>query len=119
MAEGSSGRVIHGGLVGPKPRLQSVGDGQTVDIPLPRGDEYVHAGCGVGYSERRVGVAASKRAGADGGFARRRSRGVGNPGYTGDSLEARLPEKPGAGSPARPYRRPTQVAGCESTKVDE
>ena len=37
----------------------------------------------------------------------------------GDSLEARLPEKPSAGSPARPYRRPPQGAGCESTKVDE
>ena len=29
-----------------------------------------------------------------------------------------LPEKPRAGSRQRPYRRPTQVGGCESTKVD-
>ena len=27
-------------------------------------------------------------------------------------------EKPHAGSRERPYRRPTQVGGCESTKVD-
>ena len=29
-----------------------------------------------------------------------------------------LREKPALGSRERPYRRPTRVAGCESTKVD-
>ena len=29
-----------------------------------------------------------------------------------------LPEKPNWGSVECPYRRPTQVGGCESTKVD-
>ncbi len=33
--EGSSGRVIRGGLGGPKPRPQGVGDGQPVSIPAP------------------------------------------------------------------------------------
>ena len=31
----SWGRLIHPGLVGPKPRRKRVGDGQTVNIPLP------------------------------------------------------------------------------------
>ncbi len=29
-----------------------------------------------------------------------------------------LQEKPAGGSRERPYRKPTPVAGCESTKVD-
>jgi len=33
MAEGSDGRLILVGLVGPKPRPRGVGDGHTVDIP--------------------------------------------------------------------------------------
>src|SRR5919197_1089942 len=37
----------------------------------------------------------------------------------GDSVEPRLQEKPGGGCRERPYRKPTLVAGCESTKVDE
>ena len=47
-------------------------------------------------------------------------RGVGDlelPG-SGDSIEPGLREKPAWGSRERPYRKPTQVAGCESTKVD-
>jgi hypothetical protein len=47
-------------------------------------------------------------------------RGVGDlelPG-SGESIEPGLQEKPGVGSRERPYRRPTRVAGCESTKVD-
>jgi hypothetical protein len=36
----------------------------------------------------------------------------------GDSVEAGLREKPSGGSRERPYRRPTRVAGCESTEVD-
>ncbi len=39
MAEVSAARFIHGGLVGPKPRPKGVGDGQTVDIPLPLADD--------------------------------------------------------------------------------
>ncbi len=30
----SDGRLIRVGLVGPKPRLKSVGDGQQVNIPV-------------------------------------------------------------------------------------
>jgi hypothetical protein len=48
MAEVSSARFIHGGLVGPKPRPKGVGDGQTVDSPLPLADGQVHPGCGAG-----------------------------------------------------------------------
>ena len=49
-----------------------------------------------------------------------RLRGVGDlelPG-SGESIEAGLQEKPGVGCRERPYRKPTRVAGCESTKVD-
>jgi hypothetical protein len=35
-----------------------------------------------------------------------------------DAIAPRLPEKPIQGSRECPYRRPTQVGGCESTKVD-
>jgi hypothetical protein len=31
----SDGRSVRVGLVGPKPRLKSVGDGQQVNIPVP------------------------------------------------------------------------------------
>ncbi len=43
----SDGRLIRVGLVGPKLRLQSVGDGQQVNIPVPPG--------GVKGGRRRVG----------------------------------------------------------------
>jgi hypothetical protein len=36
----------------------------------------------------------------------------------GDSIEPRLLEKPGDECRERPYRKPTLVAGCQSTKVD-
>jgi hypothetical protein len=36
----------------------------------------------------------------------------------GDSIDPGLQEKPAQGSYERPYRKPTRVAGCESTKVD-
>ena len=116
MAEGSYGRFIHGGLVGPKPRPKGVGDGQTVDIPLPLADDQVRRVTGWGRSERGAGVAASKPCRR---FVRGVARGWG-PGATadGDSIEPRLQEKPRAGSRERPYRKPTLVAGCESTKVD-
>jgi hypothetical protein len=32
----SDGRSVRVGLVGPKPRLKSVGDGQRVNIPVPQ-----------------------------------------------------------------------------------
>jgi hypothetical protein len=41
MPKGSYGRFIHVGLVGPKPRPNGVGDGQTVYIPLPLVDDTV------------------------------------------------------------------------------
>src|SRR6188474_1891829 len=63
MAEVSAARFILGGLVGPKPRPKGVGDGQTVDIPLPLADDSVPGVCGACYVERSVGVAASNRAG--------------------------------------------------------
>ena len=47
MAEVSAARFILGGLVGPKPRPKGVGDGQTVDIPLPLADDQVPRVCGV------------------------------------------------------------------------
>ena len=47
MAEVSAARFILGGLVGPKPRPKGVGDGQTVDIPLPLADGQVPGVCGV------------------------------------------------------------------------
>ena len=59
MAEVSAARFILGGLVGPKPRPKGVGDGQTVDIPLPLADDSVPGVCGVGYVERSVGDTAS------------------------------------------------------------
>ncbi len=47
-------------------------------------------------------------------------RGVGNleAPALGDSIDPGLQEKPALGSRERPYRKPTRVAGCESTKVD-
>jgi hypothetical protein len=35
MSKVSDGRLVRVGLVGPKPRLQSVSDGQQVNIPVP------------------------------------------------------------------------------------
>ena len=47
-------------------------------------------------------------------------RGVGDleVSASGESIEPGLREKPALGSRERPYRKPTLVAGCESTKVD-
>jgi len=47
-------------------------------------------------------------------------RGVGDlelPG-SGESIDPDLQEKLPDGCRERPYRKPTRVAGCESTKVD-
>ena len=63
MAEVSAARFILGGLVGPKPRPKGVGDGQTVDIPLPLADDSVPGVCGACYVERSVGDTASNCAG--------------------------------------------------------
>ncbi len=35
MPKVSDARSVRIGLVGPKPRLRSVGDGQSVNIPIP------------------------------------------------------------------------------------
>ena len=48
MSEVSDGRLIRVGLVGPKPRANAVGDGQTVYIPLPLADDQVPTGDAVG-----------------------------------------------------------------------
>ena len=47
MSKVSDGRSVRVGLVGPKPRLKSVGDGQPVNIPVPE--------CGVGLRPSREG----------------------------------------------------------------
>src|ERR671932_2183747 len=113
MPQGSDGRYIPVGLVGPKPRPQGVGDGQTVDIPLPLADDQVPAGgrgeggppsrwsCG-GQACRGVTPEAWGRRGAT----------------RANRARPCFLEKPRGGSRERPYRRPTQVGGCESTKVD-
>ena len=115
MAEVSAARFILGGLVGPKPRLKSVGDGQTVDIPLPLADDSVPGVCGVGYVERSVGDTASNCAGAS---LRVGCRGRGKP-VKGNSVYACLQEKYTWGCRERPYRKPTLVAGHKCAKVDE
>ena len=75
MAEVSAARFILGGLVGPKPRPKGVGDGQTVDIPLPLADDSVPGVCGVGYVERSVGDTASNCAdGAPSGAVSRQGK---------------------------------------------
>ena len=115
MAEVSAARFILGGLVGPKPRPKGVGDGQTVDIPLPLADDSVPGVCGVGYVERSVGDTASNCAGAN---LRIGCRGRGKP-VKGNSTDARLQEKHGWGSRERPYRKQTLVAGHKCAKLDE
>ncbi len=68
--------------------------------------------------ERGVGVAASKLAALvpvrRGGREKWETRRA----TDGDSIDPRLQEKPGDECRERPYRKPTLVAGCESTKVD-
>ena len=115
MAEVSAARFILGGLVGPKPRPKGVGDGQTVDIPLPLADDSVPRVCGVGYVERSVGDTASNCAGA---HLRVSYRGRGKP-VKGNSTYACLQEKHVWGCRERPYRKPTLVAGHKCAKVDE
>jgi hypothetical protein len=115
MAEVSAARFILGGLVGPKPRPKGVGDGQTVDIPLPLADDSVPGVCGVSYAERSVGVAASNRAG---GWSPDQSPRRGKA-RKGNSVYTHLQEKRAWGCCERPYRKPTLVAGHKCAKVDE
>ena len=105
MAEVSSARPVLGGLVGPKARPKGVVDGQTVDIPSPRTDDQVRSGDGASKAERGVGDAASNCAG------RKPKAGERRPARGADSVGPGLLEKPRAGSRARPYRKPTLVAG--------
>ena len=108
--EGSSGRVIRGGLGGPKPRPQGVGDGQPVSIPAP-------PSCG------EAPVTSSGNAGVpigQGAFLQRRA-GCGRSGDFGQG-DQRGPErarKAWGGARRRPYRKPTLVGGCERTQVGE
>ena len=112
MAEVSSARSILGGSVGPKARPKGVADGQTVEIPSPRADDKVRTGDGAGMVERGAGDAASKAAGRM-PEGRESCRATG-----GDSIGPRPLEKPRPGGRARPYRRPTLVAGHEYAKGD-
>ena len=76
------------------------------------------AGAGFGRSSAPIGHGASKPAGEL--VYGRADREVGNHELPGlwDSIDPGLREKPALGSRERPYRRPTRVAGCESTEVD-
>ena len=113
MPKGSDGRYIPVGLVGPKPRPSGVGDGQTVDIPLPPADDQVwHRGrSAVGLPLRWScsGQACSPVRGEAWGRRKATSANQVDPGFL---------EKPLSGRGERPYRKPTQVGWCESTKVD-
>jgi hypothetical protein len=69
-------------------------------------------GDGARKAGRRAGVAAAKRVGGNPEAWGRLRDTKANPAGPG------FPEKPRWGCRQRPYRRPTQVGGCESTKVD-
>ncbi len=92
MPKGSDGRYFRVGLVGPKPRPKGVGDGQTVDIPLPlAADEVRWRGRG------EVGPPSRWRSG---GHARRGARpeAWGRRDYSpADRVEPRGLGKPPAG----------------------
>ncbi len=75
-------------------------------------------GAGQDRSSAPIGHGASKPAGAVGSMPAA-TEGWETPSFgSGDSIEAGLREKPPGGSRERPYRKPTRVAGCESTEVD-
>ncbi len=75
-------------------------------------------GAGQARSSAPIGHGASKPAGVV-GYIPAMTEGWGTSSFGwGDSVEAGLREKPPGGSRERPYRRPTRVAGCESTEVD-
>ena len=73
---------------------------------------------GRGRPSAHTGHGASKPAGTV-GFIPAATEGWETFGFgRGDSVDPRLREKPCGGRRERPYRRPTRVAGCESTEVD-
>ena len=57
MPKVSYARIVHVGLVGPKPRATAVGDGQLVYIPVPPAGRYERWGDAAGRARRSVGVA--------------------------------------------------------------
>ena len=75
-------------------------------------------GAGRGRSSAPIGHGASKPAGTVGVIPAATEGWETSWATTGDSIEPGLREKPLGGSRERPYRRPTRVAGCESTEVD-
>ena len=75
-------------------------------------------GAGQARSSAPIGHGASKPAGLVGHVPASAEGWETSWATTGDSIEAGLREKPGGGSRERPYRKPTRVAGCESTEVD-
>jgi hypothetical protein len=113
MPKGSDGRYILVGLVGPKPRPNGVGDGETVDIPLPLVDDQVlRRGRGeAGPPSRWSGDGQAHGSFGFEAWGRLRETKA-------NRVGPHLLEKPSEGSYQRPYRKPTQVGGCESTKVD-
>ena len=76
------------------------------------------AGAGLGRSSAPIGHGASKPAGVHAFGCVLRGGGNSEAPASGDSIDPGLREKPALGSRERPYRKPTRVAGCESTKVD-
>src|SRR5262249_31805144 len=112
--EGSSGRVIRGGLGGPKPRPRGVGDGQPVSIPAPHARvEAIRTPTGT--PSVPIGHGAFLPCGPSRGEGGERSGDCGQ----GDWDEPGRARKADGGARVRPYRKPTLVGGCESTKVGE
>ena len=65
MSKVSDGRSVPVGLVGPKPRLRSVGDGQQVNIPVPAwGVQQGRAGKGEPLNGLRWQAGNTREAGA-------------------------------------------------------
>ena len=116
LAEVSYGRFILVGLVGPKPRRKRVGDGQTVYIPLPLVDD-TSSGAGWGRLSMAMELPCLSSQSPAGSPVVLEEWEI--PRATaGDSINPRLQEKPGGECCERPYRKPTLVARCKSTKVD-
>ena len=76
------------------------------------------AGAGFGRSSAPIGHGASKPAVSWSSDQRCEGWETSESCALGDSIDPGLQEKPAWGSCERPYRKPTRVAGCESTKVD-
>jgi hypothetical protein len=75
-------------------------------------------GAGLGRWSVPIGHGASKPAGVRAFGRVPREVGDLEAAVSGDSIEPDLQEKLDQGSCERPYRKPTRVAGCESTEVD-